>query len=262
MLLSLTWNTERQEVKRPLRRQCVNKETISCQLKYLFIAGKNLGTSTCEPCRKVSFVYLLWLFEMFLDLSGCLTLGKTDQKTIKEAPHCKEQAWPVAALGRHSEGGHREKTTYKHLRPASPTQAMLVLPLCTADKFTWNLSRKRAKKVCFCLHFNLPHHVPFCLKERILNIYTWRPSRGPPGELRPVRDLYEGFSFLSILWERQGLAELILRVSLSKTTLGQIQGQDSLLTPKLQTSSCRYSSWGEKPKWTDLVHGLNIGWKG
>lgn len=40
MILQPTWNVERREVKIPLRRQCVSQETISCLLKYLFIAGK------------------------------------------------------------------------------------------------------------------------------------------------------------------------------------------------------------------------------
>ena len=46
------------------------------------------------------FVYLLRLFEGFLDLSRCLTLGNTDLRKIKDVPNGldKELALPAAAL--------------------------------------------------------------------------------------------------------------------------------------------------------------------
>lgn len=103
MILEPTWSRERQEVKLPLQRQCVSQESISCQLKYLFIAGKNLGNQLVSHGKR----FLLFIYFGFLKCSWIwadVWLEKTDLRTIKDIPSwlCRKLALFIAAFERSS----------------------------------------------------------------------------------------------------------------------------------------------------------------
>lgn len=149
-----------------------------------FYSWEKLGKSTCEPWKKVSFVYLLWLFEMFLDWSRCLPLEKTDLRTIKDIPGWlyRKLALPIAVLEKSSNMERKRLMT-------SPGLYSHKGRLCFCCTFVQQVYSRETfperGQVCFHLSFNLETmshlgDVPFCLKEHILNVYSWRPRRSPP----------------------------------------------------------------------------------
>lgn len=163
--------------------------------------------STCEPWRTVSFVYLLWLFEMFLALSRCLTLGETDLRTIKDVPNwlCKELVWPVAALEMSSTGEQKGIQSDERLRPIFPQRQGRVSVAPLRREGVHLKSSPKEDQVCFLLNSILDSmsflgSLPFCLKKHILNLHSWRPKRGPPWEFKPVQPFVQASLCFKLMW--------------------------------------------------------------